>query len=121
MTESPGELTEKPEEIKSEATQANSEPPADPRQGLPPTVHVETGPPLQLQPEDPNAKGPWVVYTGVGTVRYMTPKDWADQGVDSQKHCEWSSMNHKRLPRSIFTDAELQYLLRKDGRFKLVD
>jgi hypothetical protein len=95
----------------------------DPRQGLPPTVEVVTGDgPLPLDTtkrSDP--KGRYVQYNGVGLVRQLTPKDWKDANVDSENTYEWNYLNHKRLPLSIFSDAELQYLLRIDGRFELVE
>lgn len=91
------------------------------RQGLPPTVEVEiASAPMQLKPKDPGAKGPWIQYNGVGTVRVMTPEDWASLGTEGP-YCEWNYLNEKRLPRSIFTDEQLQYLLRQDGRFSLVE
>lgn len=95
----------------------------DPRQGLPPTVEVvEATTPMQLDTtkrEDP--KGRYIKYNGVGTVRQMTPADWKAAGVESDKTVEWNSFNHKRIPLSYFTDAELQYLLRVDGRFAVVE
>lgn len=94
----------------------------DPRQGLPPNVVVEeASAPMDLKPADPDAKGPWIQYNGVGTVRIMDEKTWRSVGVDSDKYYEWSYLNKKRLPRSLFSDAELQYLLRRDGRFSLVE
>ena len=94
----------------------------DPRQGLPPTVEVVTGNgPLPLdntKREDPNGK--YVQYDGVALVRQMTPADWAAANVDSDTTVEWNYLNHKRIPMSLLNDAELQYLLRIDGRFSLV-
>ncbi|AYN57966.1 hypothetical protein HWB90_gp016 [Mycobacterium phage Fowlmouth] len=94
----------------------------DPLKGLPPTVRVEEArTPMALKQPDKSARGPWVQYNGVGTVRIMTAADWKTVGVDSKKYCEWNYLNHKRLPVSSFTDEELQYLLRVDGRFSVVE
>ena len=77
--------------------------------------------PMNLTPPDPNATGPWIEYTGIATVRIITELDWRQQGINSTNYCEWNYLNNKRLPRSMFSDEELQYLLRVDGRFTLVD
>lgn len=94
----------------------------DPRQGLPESVRVETATgPTTLQQADPTAKGPWIKYNGIATVRYMDAEAWKQAGVDSDKYVEWNYLNHKQVPVSTFTDEELQYLLRCDGRFSLVE
>lgn len=80
---------------------------------------VTASAPMDLARVDPNAKGPWIQYNGQATVRIITPHDWKQAGVDSNKYCEWNYLNSKRLPRSMFSDEELQYLLRVDGRFSL--
>ena len=94
----------------------------DPRQGLPATVNVQqASSPMQLdntKRQDPN--GQYIKYNGVGTVRIMTPQDWKNVGVESDKYFEWNYLNKKQIPRSAFSDEELQYLLRIDGRFELV-
>lgn len=95
----------------------------DPRQGLPTTVDiVEASVPMQLDTtrrEDPNNQ--YIKYTGVATVRIMTEDDWNRVGVDDfTKYCEWNYLNKKMLPRSIFTDKALQYLLRQDDRFRMI-
>lgn len=94
----------------------------DPRKGLPANVIVEEAPaPMSLQTANPLATGPWIKYKGVATVRILTQKDWAAVGVNSSTYAEWNYLNEKKLPRSMFSDEELQYLLRVDGRFELVD
>ena len=94
----------------------------DPLKGLPPTVKVEEArAPMALKQPEKGVRGPWVQYDGIATVRVMTAKDWKDVGVSSTKYCEWNYLNHKRLPVSSFTDEELQYLLRRDGRFSVVE
>lgn len=124
MTETPAPqpYTGEPEKpaVEPELTQEQKAEKA--RQGLPPTVQVEfANEPMQLKKADPKAKGPWIQYNGVGTVRTMGPKEWKSVGVDCDDYHEWSYMNKKRLPRSVFSDAQLQYLLRVDGRFSLVE
>lgn len=95
----------------------------DPRQGLPSVVRVETAA-LAFQPDatkrvDPQDK--YVRYTGVGTVRVMGPEEWKACGVNSEDYFEWNYLNGKRIPRSAFSDEQLQYLLRVDDRFELVE
>lgn len=90
--------------------------------GLPPNVKIETADePMELKLPDPNAKGPWIQYDGVAILRYMDAAAWAAADVPSTTYYEWNYLNKKRLPRSIFSDEELQYLLRRDGRFSLVE
>ena len=92
----------------------------DERSGLPPSVNVVTATtPLKLQNSPPNEKGPWIQYNGVATVRVMDAAAWKAAGVESDKYIQWNYLNKKRVPRSIFNDQELQYLLRVDGRFSL--
>jgi hypothetical protein len=104
-----------------------NDPAQNPRQGLPETVDLDVpGPgvtqgPITLQQPKPGATGPWIQYNGVATLRIMTEKDWKAAGVESTKYCQWNALNKKRLPREMFTDEELQYLLRVDGRFSLVE
>ncbi len=95
----------------------------DERQGLPDTVKVETASaPMKLSGLDyKNSDGPWIEYTGVATVRRMGPEEWAAANINSQDYFEWNYLNHKRIPRKVFTDEQLQYLLRVDDRFRLVD
>ena len=95
----------------------------DPRQGLPESVKL-----LENQREalkldttkriDP--KSQYIQYNGVGTVRIMGPDEWKAAGVDSEDYFEWNYFNKKRIPRSSFSDEQLQYLLRVDDRFELV-
>ncbi len=94
----------------------------DPRQGLPDSVKIEEANSLlELQPGDPTAAGPWVQYDGIATVRVITQSDWAAMGIDSDKEVQWNYLNKKRVPVSHFSDEELQYLLRCDGRFSVVE
>lgn len=91
-------------------------------QGLPPSVLVEkASTPMRLERPDPKATGPWVAYRGVATVRVFTAADWARVGIDSTKRYEWNALNHKKLPKSIFSKEQLDYLLNIDRRFVLVE
>lgn len=120
---------EKGTEVKSnEKKEADpNDPKNNPRQGLPESVALDvpaqgvTQGPIQLQPPSPLANGPWIQYNGVATLRYMDENAWRSVGVDSKKYCQWNGLNKMRLPRSMFSDEELQYLLRVDGRFSLVE
>jgi hypothetical protein len=106
-------MTEQQEEVQPEEEKL---------QGLPSSVKVEeASAPLPLDKGDSNWTGPWIKYDGVGTVRYMRPADWRSIGVQSSSTYEWNYLNQKRIPRSLFSDEELQYLLRVDGRFSLVE
>lgn len=112
------------EEIKANENQEvdPNDPNVNPRQGLPETVALEEAAgPMQLARPDPKATGPWIQYNGIGTVRIMDEATWRAAGVDSTKYCQWNGLNKMRLPRSIFNDEELQYLLRVDRRFSLVE
>lgn len=98
-------------------------PPEDPRKGLPTSVVVEEATtPMELdRTKRIDANGQYIEYIGVGLVRQLTPADWAAAFVDDfSEFCEWNIYNKKRLPRSLFTDKALQYLLRVDGRFRLI-
>lgn len=81
---------------------------------------VEANTPMSLDQPDPLAQGPWIEYLGIATVRILTPQDWSNQGIDSDLHVQWNYLNQKRLPKSIFSEAQLRYLLNADGRFREV-
>lgn len=111
-----------PDATQQETEKAKSKQQGDPRQGLPSTVQVvQAAEPMQLQQTAPGATGPWIQYNGVATVRIMGPEEWKNVGIETDDYHEWSYMNKKRLPRSVFSDQQLQYLLRVDGRFSLVE
>lgn len=75
-----------------------------------------------LKPPDPDARGPWVQYNGIGTLRIMDKNAWTSGGVSSDKYAEWNSLNKKRIPVSTFTAQEMNYLLSPaEGRFSVVD
>ncbi len=77
--------------------------------------------PMNLVPPDPNASGPWVKYNGIATVRILCALDWQNLKIDSNLYCEWNYLNEMKLPKSMFNDEQLDYLLNKDGRFELVE
>lgn len=95
----------------------------DPRQGLPSNVNVtvENTPAVLDTTKRTSAKGQYIQYNGVGTVRVMGPDEWAAAGVESDDYFEWNYLNDKRIPRESFSDQQLQYLLRIDDRFELVE
>lgn len=101
---------------------AQANPEEDPRQGLPANVQVEnaTTPfPVDTKKQvDPEGK--YIKYIGPALIRVMDQASWKAGGVDCETEYQWNSFNHKRLPMSAFNDAQLQYLLRVDDRFKLV-
>lgn len=82
---------------------------------------VVEGPLLPLQEPQPDARGPWVKYDGIATLRIMDERAWRSAGVDSARYVEWNCLNNMRVPMASFTQAELDYLLRRDGRFVKVD
>lgn len=77
---------------------------------------VEASQPMRLEPPDPHATGPWIVYNGPATVRVIDEKGWAALGLPG-KRCEWNYLNKRRLPKSLFSQEQLNYLLHVDGRF----
>lgn len=95
---------------------------ADERLGLPASVRVENATaPMALEPPDTNSSGPWVVYTGIATVRIIDSRGWAKAGIRSGLRVQWNYLNKMRQPASRFSKAELHYLLEVDGRFILVE
>ncbi len=105
------------------ATPKESPVAVDPRQGLPVSVKVEeASAPMQLDATHRTAAdGKYVLYTGVATVRVMGPAEWAALHINSDQYFEWNYLNNRRIPVSSFTDEQLEYLLKVDDRFELVD
>jgi hypothetical protein len=94
----------------------------DPRQGLPSSVNVETGAPHKYDAtERTDPKGQYIQYDGVALVRTLGPEEWKAVNVDSDDYFEWNYLNQKRIPRSSFSDEQLQYLLNVDRRFSVVN
>jgi hypothetical protein len=106
---------------------SNKKDDADPKQGLEKvagtTVQLSEGNnPMDLDTtKKVDPKGRYIKYIGIATVRSLTPADWEAAGVDSDKYVEWNYFNKKLVPISVFTEAELQYLLRVDGRFEVFE
>lgn len=110
----------KPSDIPSVSKKVEAE--ADVRLGLPESVRVETASaPMALEPAVANSSGPWVVYTGIATVRTIDSKGWAKAGIRSGLRVQWNYLNKMRQPASRFSKVELHYLLEVDGRFVLVE
>lgn len=116
--------------IKSESDAQQDDPKNDPKvnpgQGIEeviPGVQIqEANTPFELKPTEAEAKsGKLIKYVGPALVRIMDASAWKDAHVDSDRYFEWNYLNHKQIPMEAFTDAELQYLLRIDGRFELVE
>lgn len=112
-------------EDKPEDDPAN-DPTKNPIQGLDklvPDVRLETA----AEPFRPNAvvgeskSGRYIQYNSIATVRIMDEAAWKAAHVDSDRYFEWNYLNHKRIPIEAFTDDELRYLLRVDGRFSIVE
>ena len=51
----------------------------------------------------------------------MGPAEWKSANVDSDDYFEWNYLNKKMIPLSSFSDDQLKYLLRVDGRFEIVE
>lgn len=65
----------------------------------------------------------FIQYIGNATDRIITKKDWKGIGVegDNVKDSLWDFKNGHKLPSEDFTEQQLTYLLKVDGRFKAVD
>lgn len=111
----------------TEATQDDpkNDPKVNPGQGIEeviPGAKVETAStPFELNPTQAESKsGKFVKYVGPALVRIMDQAAWKAAHVESDKYFEWNYLNQKQIPMEAFSDAELQYLLRIDDRFELV-
>jgi hypothetical protein len=82
-----------------------------------PPVKVVEGPALELKEPELDSTGPWVKYIGPATLRIMDGNAWRSAGVKSDKYIEWNYLNNMSVPVKFFTEAELGYLLHRDGRF----
>jgi hypothetical protein len=95
----------------------------DPLQGLPASTQLDN----QSEPFRPDAEkksdpsGKYIKYTGPNTVRIMDAEAWQSAHVDSEDYVEWNYLNNKQVPMSAFTDEQLQYLLRVDDRFAVIE
>lgn len=66
-------------------------------------------------------KKKFVRYAGEATRRVITKEDWASAGFNDADASEWSIANDHALPSGDFSDAQIDYLLKTDGRFKATD
>ena len=76
---------------------------------------------LDLMPPNPDAKGPWIAYTGLATLREISKSDWAKVGVNDQGAVEWNILNGYKISVSDLSEKAIDYCLRVDGRFSKVD
>ena len=61
-----------------------------------------------------------VMYTGQASLRKIEAADWLQLGIEHEG-VEWNLQNNFRVPAEDLTDGARKYLLKKDGRFSLVD
>jgi hypothetical protein len=81
-----------------------------------------------IVPEAPVAKfdsGRYVKYLGPelnrASERLITAEHWAEIGIKSDGHHLWDFRNDYMLSESLFTPAQLNYLLNVDGFFSSVE
>lgn len=65
-------------------------------------------------------KKKFIKYVGDATNRVISKADWDSLGLKAES-VEWSLQNDFRLPSEDFTEQQLTYLLKVDGRFKAAD
>ena len=65
------------------------------------------------------AKGKFVVYTGDATRRILSPEDWERAGLKGENNV-WGFHNSFRIPAEDFTNDQIEYLVKTDGKFKVV-
>lgn len=85
------------------------------------TIDDNTPAPNPQAPADPNAKGPFIKYMGYATLRVITPSEWKDVGIHDMGRKEWNTLNKFKVPKSELTESAIDYCLKTDGRFELVD
>lgn len=61
-----------------------------------------------------------VKYIGQASLRTISKDDWLSLGIEHED-VEWNFHNNFRVPAEDLTDGARKYLLKKDGRFELVD
>lgn len=62
----------------------------------------------------------YIQYTGSkATVRQITRAQWAKIGID-QNSAVWDRSNRHLMPKDFFGEEALDYLLNRDGDFRLV-
>lgn len=68
-------------------------------------------------PSKPKSK--FVVYTGDATRRILSPEDWERVGLKGENNV-WGFHNSFRVPAEDFTNDQIEYLTKTDGKFKVV-
>lgn len=58
---------------------------------------------------------------GEGTYAEITPQQWAEVGIAAENSLVWKLQNNYRVPASLLSAAQLDYLLTNSTRFELVD
>lgn len=66
-------------------------------------------------------KKKFIRYIGEATRRVITKDDWEKAGFSEAKATEWNIANDLALPSEEFSDAQIDYLIKTDGRFKASD
>lgn len=61
-----------------------------------------------------------VKYVGQASLRTISAEDWLQLGIEHEG-VEWNFHNNFRVPAEDLSDGARKYLLKKDGRFELVD
>lgn len=76
--------------------------------------------PAKSEVDDKKPADKYIEYVGAATRRILTPEDWEFIGVSDGEQNVWGFHNAFKLPAGQFSDEQLDYLLKVDGRFKLV-
>ena len=61
-----------------------------------------------------------VKYTGQASLRTISAQEWLQLGIEHEA-VEWNFHNNFRVPVEDLTDGAVAYLIKRDGRFELVD
>lgn len=71
------------------------------------------------------SNGRYVKYLGPelnrASERVITAENWAEIGIKADANHVWDFKNEYLLPESVFTPAQLNYLLNVDGFFSSVE
>ncbi len=54
------------------------------------------------------------------SIRIIRKEQWESIGIHDQVGVEWNEENNFRLPKELFTEQALAYLLKQDNGFELV-
>lgn len=87
----------------------------------PPKATSEQVEEIVISEEDTTTtKKNFIKYVGTATNRVISKSDWDSLGIEAEG-TEWSLKNDFRLPSEGFSEQQLTYLLKVDGRFKAAD